>query len=514
MGSKYVLRADPSFVCYSTVEHQVMMVISVASILLYVVGVPILVFSVLRYGKTKFLLNEKSFQQKFGWAFMRFKEDHWWWQAVWHVKRIVFVLVGVFIEHGIVQALSGMLLIVLFSLLHFSNMPFHLSYLDYLEGFLLFGSFVLLVAGIFFSSERFDAELQYFTDDVLLASALLLIIFLIAITVAIFINFSHFFMSRYVTRLIQKREKSYTTRAKGRAKGLLLKRLSMGNVDTSGVMEDQDRQKAIAAAFGGGMERVKVLKNSMLDEQLAIFSGIFKPLKLVPWVKDSSSDFEAFRDLAIISEVVTTSDFAADRDLYEANRLFFRKITKAVPEIIDWLAFSSRSDLIAALSKESADNPTSQTSLLPVVSSHELEMRQSLADGIEALRRSWVNIRIRFVQMMRKKKMGEGVFEALTPEGFHGVRKLARGRPSIGNMTSAALASLNLELGGNEEEGEGEVHTEGAVKSEEDRKVGKYHGRAYKMLLPEKRQYILQLLVDSYNRSEAAALIKLFARIL
>uniref|UniRef100_A0A7S3GGX5 Uncharacterized protein n=1 Tax=Palpitomonas bilix TaxID=652834 RepID=A0A7S3GGX5_9EUKA len=52
MGDKFILRADPSLFCYISPEHQAMMVISGISIVLFVIGVPVLVFAILRYGKT------------------------------------------------------------------------------------------------------------------------------------------------------------------------------------------------------------------------------------------------------------------------------------------------------------------------------------------------------------------------------------------------------------------------------------------------------------------------------
>lgn len=60
-------------------------------------------------------------------------------QSIWHVKRLLFVVIGVFVEDGITQAILGIAVVVLFCVLQFYAWPFDLTYLDLVGEFQPFG---------------------------------------------------------------------------------------------------------------------------------------------------------------------------------------------------------------------------------------------------------------------------------------------------------------------------------------------------------------------------------------
>jgi len=123
-GDSYVLSRDPNIACFSSTEHQVMMGLSILGLIVYVVGIPLTIFLILKIGHRRRLFHDTTFRGRFGWSYVRFEEEKWWWQNVWHAKRLVFVLVAVFIQNGIVQALVGLLLIVRIC---YTNAHTHLS---------------------------------------------------------------------------------------------------------------------------------------------------------------------------------------------------------------------------------------------------------------------------------------------------------------------------------------------------------------------------------------------------
>uniref|UniRef100_A0A7S3G4R8 Uncharacterized protein n=1 Tax=Palpitomonas bilix TaxID=652834 RepID=A0A7S3G4R8_9EUKA len=476
---------------------QIMMWLGSLGIIVYVIGIPLLIGMVLKFGKSKRLFNDLQFRARFGWSYIRFEDNKWWWQIVWLAKRLFFVLVAVFVRNGVVQGLLAMTFVVVFCLLHFYARPFDHDYLDVLEGLLLGNTFIFILAGVYFSSQAYDSELGAYSHQILVTSVVIFALCCVQMVVGVVVNFSHFFQMKFVSSILRRREGDFNHSSTGQAKGFLLQRLSQGNLLTEGLMMDNEKDKAVRSVKAGGMSRVRMLAKTRLDEQLFSFADLFFPTVLVKWGKDPSSDFAAFRDIAVLSEMFSSSSYHADRDLFEANREFFEKLSKSMPELIDWLAITMKATAIAKVAEQRKDHlivrkegtQAKDNVLRPAVSDVELAQRQQLCDSLEAMRKAWVDIRLVHYKEQREKKLLARLGFDTEPIGF------------CLHPSNTRHTRVSTRVGAED--------TEGGAGSGE---AARYGGRLFEAFMPETRQFILHMLVQAYVAGEGPPVVQRFAR--
>ena len=151
-----VLIADPTIEC-NTSAHQSLVMGAVFGIIVYVIGIPVFFINILYNGRKHRLFDQQSYRDQYGWLFMRFESEYYFWELTFQARRLAFVLISIFVADGIVQGVMGLFFIAAGTMMHFYARPFAETALDYLESTALGLLFALLASGMFFNARALDA---------------------------------------------------------------------------------------------------------------------------------------------------------------------------------------------------------------------------------------------------------------------------------------------------------------------------------------------------------------------
>mmetsp|Transcript_7195 Transcript_7195/g.20279 ORF Transcript_7195/g.20279 Transcript_7195/m.20279 type:complete len:703 (+) Transcript_7195:45-2153(+) len=148
-GSQYVM-AGPQVMCWEGV-HILYVALSTIGLIIYTIGVPVLFFMVLRYARIHDLMRHDRFMKQWGWLYLRYEKEYYFWEIIIMVRR--GLLVAVLVTFQMVpslQAVMGIALVAGLITSHFYARPFISGSLDKLETFGLVSLMGLLCTGSLF----------------------------------------------------------------------------------------------------------------------------------------------------------------------------------------------------------------------------------------------------------------------------------------------------------------------------------------------------------------------------
>ncbi|KAK3277121.1 hypothetical protein CYMTET_14852, partial [Cymbomonas tetramitiformis] len=152
-----VMVASPDITCWEGV-HLVYMFAGFCSIQLYVLGIPLLFGSILRYGIAENVLNSTNFLRRYGWLYLRYESPCIAWELTFLVRRCAFAMIlTCFRSYPGVQIVSGIMVLCLLLSAHYYKKPFLDDRLDTIESISIFSNiFVLLFGSIFYQDSLLD----------------------------------------------------------------------------------------------------------------------------------------------------------------------------------------------------------------------------------------------------------------------------------------------------------------------------------------------------------------------
>ena len=158
MAGTSVMVADPTLECGSS-AHQGLQAGAVLGIIFYVIGIPAMFSYVLWNGERHTLFDNQDYRDRFGWLFERYESEFYFWELTFVFRRLAFVSISVFVDDGIVQGVTGLFTIGICTMMHFYARAFADVSLDYLDSTALALLFVLIGCGMFFNERKLDAEM-------------------------------------------------------------------------------------------------------------------------------------------------------------------------------------------------------------------------------------------------------------------------------------------------------------------------------------------------------------------
>jgi hypothetical protein len=183
---EFLYNPAPSRRCYND-QWYGMLPYSIAGIVIYVCGIPLLFYQLFRL-RQRFLLikrDERTFWQQFLLQCMykrssEFRYDTEYWDVTLLLRK--FAIVGCQIlltKYVAMQAMALAMVLLLFALAHTHVRPFSLKSLNFLEGMTLMSSIIVLCGGVMY----YVNELQRSTDQAILTYSILVTISLSSILV-------------------------------------------------------------------------------------------------------------------------------------------------------------------------------------------------------------------------------------------------------------------------------------------------------------------------------------------
>jgi len=165
-GSSY-LAAAPEVTCWEG-AHLHMIPVAILAALVYTVGVPMCFFCILRHGAKNNLFKDPSFSRKFGWMFLRYEKEWYWWELVILGRRFLFCLAVVEMKQApMVQATFGIAAIVVCICAHFYARAFLATRIDYLETISMWGLLLFLCCGAMFYDDSMPAKFPAWREALL-----------------------------------------------------------------------------------------------------------------------------------------------------------------------------------------------------------------------------------------------------------------------------------------------------------------------------------------------------------
>ena len=120
---------------------------SVVSMVLYVLGVPLLFSAIVLLGWRRKLLSDAGFQKKFGFIYMGFEREWYWWPLKNFVYMGLHTINAVVVESSLMQGCVALMLISLDMLLLFFARPFMEDWKDFLACGYRWTAFCLVIIG-------------------------------------------------------------------------------------------------------------------------------------------------------------------------------------------------------------------------------------------------------------------------------------------------------------------------------------------------------------------------------
>jgi len=155
-GSQFIT-AGPEITCWSA-QHYGMVFCASMSLVFNILGIPALLYALVKWAQYNDILNQRRFINAFGWVYMRYENDYNTWEIVLLVRRLFICLCTVFLaDTPYMQSSTAIIIMTLFMGAHFFTRPFRLVTLDLLESIALIQTILYLVCGVLFESQpRFN----------------------------------------------------------------------------------------------------------------------------------------------------------------------------------------------------------------------------------------------------------------------------------------------------------------------------------------------------------------------
>eukprot|EP00003_Mantamonas_plastica_P004646 TRINITY_DN1368_c0_g1_i1.p1 TRINITY_DN1368_c0_g1~~TRINITY_DN1368_c0_g1_i1.p1 ORF type:complete len:1172 (+),score=358.31 TRINITY_DN1368_c0_g1_i1:135-3650(+) len=154
LGNEVVLNISPDIECW-TPEHMELVYWAIVSLILWVIGTP-LIFYVIVHRYRHALLMENNLNT-FGVLYDRYRQDWYWFEVINLARKGFFIIIKVFfIGSGIVQGMSGQVVLLASCLMQVHAAPYRYRYHNVMAMSLLVINFFILVLGVAFLAEGLD----------------------------------------------------------------------------------------------------------------------------------------------------------------------------------------------------------------------------------------------------------------------------------------------------------------------------------------------------------------------
>jgi hypothetical protein len=161
-GEQFLV-AGPEITCW-TPRHYGMLFTGCVSLFINVIGIPVVLFTLVKWAENHDTLNQRRFLQAFGWVYMRYEMDYNTWEGVLLARRFFMALVAVFLYNTpYVQISMGIIVISCMSGGHFFARPFRSTALDLMDSLALLQTIFYLVCAVLLHSTPRFVENEYYS---------------------------------------------------------------------------------------------------------------------------------------------------------------------------------------------------------------------------------------------------------------------------------------------------------------------------------------------------------------
>ena len=120
-----LLAIAPAITCWDNNEHYALVAVGVVAIVLYVIGIPLSIFTVLLHGVRHDCLSDPRWLNVLGYYYKKYKTEYWYWELVILLRRFSFSFVSVTLQkEAYVQCGIGCVLCLSAMLAQFTCRPF------------------------------------------------------------------------------------------------------------------------------------------------------------------------------------------------------------------------------------------------------------------------------------------------------------------------------------------------------------------------------------------------------
>lgn len=180
IGGVSVLRTDPSIEC-NTRQHSLLIAFGIVGTLSYSVGYLCFVsWKLWRINLTRSFQDLRNLR-RYGFLYRTFELDYFWSPIVVLARRLLFVMILVFINNPGFQAGSMVIIVTGSLMLHIYTAPYVDTYLDVLFSFLLIALMFEAFSGVLFYSSNLPNQNRIILEWIVLGALFMLVLIFIVI---------------------------------------------------------------------------------------------------------------------------------------------------------------------------------------------------------------------------------------------------------------------------------------------------------------------------------------------
>ncbi|GMH43897.1 hypothetical protein BSKO_11831 [Bryopsis sp. KO-2023] len=297
-GGVQVMSASLDVECSST-QYKVLLVMAVLGLVVYTCGYLVFTAYILTRLHTRKSFSDPSALNRFGFIYERFELGYAWTSVMMLVIRIMFVMSVVLSDNPLSAAAAMALITVAWLLIHVYTLPYVDEGTDLLQTFLLVALMALGYAGVMFS----DSQLPQATKDRFTFGGVVLFVLMAVVLVWLL---SHEVLGKIRMRIIQTRHRAAVMNS------------LQGSVDSEFIRDD---------LLAGGID-------------VELYNSFNKDF-LYHWLKnaDEATLLEFDRMSVVLRDYLGDDSYLSFLSMEIVAR-FWRKMVKAFPEIIDFLAMA------------------------------------------------------------------------------------------------------------------------------------------------------------------------------
>eukprot|EP00736_Rhodelphis_marinus_P013100 Rmarinus@m.13950 len=303
------LVAGPTVTCWSD-EHRSILMVGVAGLVVYTLGLPLLYLRVLTQGYKHHKLRDRAYLRRYHCLYARYESDFFWWQLVLMSRRFIFCTIVVALyQEPLLQAGLGTMIIVVNLALHYYSRPFLKNRLDILDAISLFSLVMYMFCGVTFYDETFDYRVA-------------------VVAVAHVLVFGTI-MTAFIVTVYNIKE----TKASEKSASLILQirnRRNKGGVDRHDLRDVQTMDD---------FKRIVVQEFTDLD--MGELHRTILPQWLVCWAYSEDLDGSSVRLYNDVDEWISpyvADDSVTSNYTHHTKADFYRTLTDAFPWLVDWAA--------------------------------------------------------------------------------------------------------------------------------------------------------------------------------
>mmetsp|Transcript_31463 Transcript_31463/g.74760 ORF Transcript_31463/g.74760 Transcript_31463/m.74760 type:complete len:1288 (-) Transcript_31463:217-4080(-) len=287
-GTEYLV-AGPSVLCWQG-PHWGYLALSSFGLIIYTAGVPTLFFMILRYGKIHNLFRNSRFMRQWGWLYLRYEKEWYFWEVVIMIRRGLLVVVLVTCRTvPSIQLVAGIALVTCLITSHFYARPFISVSLDYLDTFSLVSLMGLLCTGSLFYAEDGRAMFSNWDTTVMAICIANLFGCMVMVIIMVFRDVTYEEAIKSIDRRL-RRIFAYT--------------ISPVNNDSPGALKEKRLSLLTSLAFNspaaGGQEGNRLAK--MVKNEEMELSKTLDAANLDKWLKVKTETVEDRRASRLLSE--------------------------------------------------------------------------------------------------------------------------------------------------------------------------------------------------------------------